>query len=219
MKRSNTPELMDDFSIQDERIEKALKELKVINCYLGGISTSRAGLKYICKDYNRVLSIADVGSGSSDVLSTPKLHFNRLKIISLDKNITCLRLTDNIDYLINSDAFQLPLKDNSVDIIHVSLFLHHFDEEQILKLIKEFKRICSRGIIINDLRRSYLAYLGIKVLTSLFSNSEFVKHDAPLSVKRGFKRSEIINIIRGANGSHAILKRKWAFRWLVVIKK
>ena len=44
LKRSYAPELMDDFSIQDERIDRALSELKITNKYLGGISTTKSGL-------------------------------------------------------------------------------------------------------------------------------------------------------------------------------
>jgi hypothetical protein len=45
MKRSYEPELMDDFSIRDERVDLALKELKIINKFLGGISTSKISTK------------------------------------------------------------------------------------------------------------------------------------------------------------------------------
>jgi hypothetical protein len=46
-----------------------------------------------------------------------------------------------------------------------------------------------------------------------------VKNDAPLSVKRGFLKSEMIEILSSVKYSSFILKWLWAFRWLVVIKK
>jgi hypothetical protein len=73
-------------------------------------------------------------------------------------------------------------------------FLHHFTEEEIVFLIKKFLRIGRKGIIINDLQRSYLAFIGIKILTILFSKSELVKNDAPLSVKRGFKKNDLVRL-------------------------
>jgi hypothetical protein len=72
------------------------------------------------------------------------------------------------------------------------------------------------GIIINDLHRSTLAYSGIKILTTLFSKSEFVKNDGSLSVKRGFKKKELIRILDELNFNYKI-SYKWAFRWLVII--
>lgn len=219
MKRSYEPEIMDDFSIRDERIDIALRELKIINKYLGGISTTKSALKYFIGSENEELKILDIGSGSSDNLIAAKNIFPNLQILSIDKNLRALSNTKNSLKKINSDAFHLPIKNESCDIVHAALFLHHFTEEQIQKLLKEFLRICKKGIIINDLQRSYFALLGIKILTFLFSKSEMVKNDAPISVKRSFIKSDITNLLKNAGVSNFIIKRKWAFRWMIVIKK
>lgn len=219
MKRSYEAELMDDFSIRDERIDAALEELKIINKYLGGISTTRSALKYLTVNKKEFLTVIDIGSGSSDNLIAAKDNFPNIKIFSIDKNLRTLTSVKNFIPKINSDAFYLPFKNNSCDLVHIALFMHHFNEEQIKKLLKEFLRISKKGIIINDLQRSYLALLGIKLLTLLFSKSEMVINDAPLSVKRGFTRSELEELISDAGISDFIIKRKWAFRWMLVIKK
>lgn len=219
MKRSYEPELMDDFSIRDERVNSALKELKVINRFLGGISTTKSALKYYLNSDNNKLTIIDIGSGSSDNLIAAKKSIPSLKIISVDKNIRSLKSISNTITKINSDAFLVPVKDKSCSIVHASLFLHHFTNEEILSLIKEFLRISRIGIVINDLRRSFPALIGIKILTTIFSKSELVKNDAPLSVRRGFKKRELIKLLAHSNISDYIIKRKWAFRWMVVIKK
>jgi ubiquinone/menaquinone biosynthesis C-methylase UbiE len=212
---------MDDFSIQDERIDKALNELKVINKYLGGISTTKSALKYFSEsesEYDK-LKIVDVGSGSSDNLLSAKSKYPNLQILSIDKNLRALSGSKNLIDRINSDAFELPFKNNSCDIIHTALFLHHFTEEELQLLLLEFLRTARKGIIINDLQRSYLALLGIKILTVLFSKSEMVKNDAPLSVKRGFTKQEILNILEDVGVKNFVIKKKWAFRWMIVIKK
>ena len=74
-------------------------------------------------------------------------------------------------------------------------------------------------MIINDLRRSVWALIGIKTLIYLFSKSTMVKNDAPLSVKRGFIKSELINLLEELKITNYKIKRKWAFRWLIVIPK
>jgi len=209
---------MDDFSILDERIDVALKELKVINKYLGGISTTRTALKYFSNAENQGLKILDIGSGSSDNLIAARRKYSKLQIISIDKNIRALSSSKNSLIKINSNAFHLPVKNKSCDIIHTALFIHHFTEEQIQILLKEFLRICKKGIIINDLQRSFLALWGIKILTFLFSKSEMVKNDAPLSVKRGFTKPELLKLFSSDSSSKIIIKKKWAFRWMVVIK-
>lgn len=219
MKRSYQAEIMDDFSIRDERIDIALKELKIINRFLGGISTTKTALKYFVNSVNEEIKVLDIGSGSSDNLIAAKNKLPQLKIISIDKNLRVLIGSNNSLGKINSDAFELPFKNNSCDIVHIALFLHHFTEDEIQKLLKEFLRISKRGIIINDLQRSYLALIGIKLLTILFSKSEMVKNDGPLSVKRGFTKSELINLLYDAGVNSFTIKWKWAFRWMVVIKK
>lgn len=219
MKRSYEAEIMDDFSIQDERIDAALKELRVINRYLGGNSTTKSALKYFINSRNKKVKIADVGSGASDILIEAKKNFSQIQILSVDKNFRVLNSSVNFIDKINADAFNLPFKDNSFDIIHMALFLHHFTEAQILKLLKEFFRIAEKGIIINDLQRSWLALGGIKILTILFSKSEMVKHDGPLSVRRGFKKWELISLLSDAGIKNFAIRKKWAFRLMIVIWK
>lgn len=219
MKRSYEPELMDDFSIHDERVDLALKELRIINRFLGGITTTKSALKYFLNSDNNELSIIDIGSGSSDNLIASKKSFPYLKIVSVDKNIRSLKSILKTSIKLNSDAFRVPVKDKSFDIVHASLFLHHFTTEETILLIKEFMRISRLGIVVNDLRRSFLALIGIKILTTVFSKSALVKNDAPLSVRRGFRKSELIKLLAYSNIDNYIIKRKWAFRWMLVIKK
>lgn len=219
MKRSYEPELMDDFSIQDERIDAALKELKIINRYLGGISTTKSALEYFVNSGNERLSVADIGSGSSDNLLAVKKNLSFLNIISIDKSFRSLKFFPNSTLKINSDAFRIPIKNEKCDVVHLSLFLHHFNEAEMKSLIRECLRISRKGVIINDLQRSYLALFGIKILTGLFSESELVKNDAPLSVRRGFKKNDLIRLFADCGISNYVIKRKWAFRWMVVIKK
>lgn len=210
---------MDDFSIQDERIDRALHELKIINKYLGGVSTTKSALKYFVDSENEDLKILDIGSGSSDNLIEAKSKYPNLKIFSIDKNLRALSNSKNNLKKINSDAFNLPVKNNVCDIVHAALFLHHFTFEELEKLLIEFLRISSKGIIINDLQRSYFAFLGIKVLTVIFSKSQMVKNDAPLSVKRGFRKKELLKLFEDVGITNFVIKKKWAFRWMVVIKK
>ena len=219
MKRSYEQELMDDFSIRDERIDEALKELKIINKYLGGASTTYSALKYFISSEKENITALDIGSGSSDNLISAKKKFNNLQIISLDINLRTLLYTEEAVKKINSDVFHLPIKDGSCDIVHTALFLHHFNEGQLTILLKEFLRVANIGVIINDLRRSILAFIGIKLLTIIFSKSEFVKNDAPLSVKKGFNKPEFIKLLSNAGISNYNIRRKWAFRWMIVIKK
>ena len=219
-RRSYSPEIMDDFTINDERIDSALKELKVINKFLGGNNVSQKGIRLLDPELNRI-NILDVGAGASDILLKLKSNTNHLDIFSLDINPRACFYTKANSPEIKiacGDVRYLPFK-NRVDIIHASLFFHHFHEDEIIKIISGLLNLCSRGIVINDLRRSVFAWLGIIILTSLFSKSDMVKNDGPLSVKRGFIKSDLTKILDAVSPGKYVIRRKWAFRWMVVIYK
>ena len=215
---------MDDFSIKDERVDKALKELKIINYLLGGNSTSKAGIKEVLKiiPENCGVKILDAGSGASDILLSLKRIINNPKIFSIDVNLRAcsfVRMNSPTFNIICGDVLEFPFKNESYDIAHASLFLHHFREEKIKDILQNLINSAKYAVVINDLRRSILAYWGIKILTMLFSRSDMVKNDAPLSVKRAFVKRDLLKIINALNVNRFEIKRKWAFRWLIILYK
>ena len=223
LKRTSKSELMDDFSIQDERIDSALSELRLINYFLGGNNGSKRGVTKLLADFpHKKLMLLDAGSGSSDILDDIKKKQRTIQVISLDKNKrVCSFIKKNNNFkpmVVCGDAFNLPFKEKSVDIIHSSLFLHHLEENQSNAILEHFSKIAKYGIVINDLRRSLRALIGIKFLTLLFSRSELVRNDAPLSVRKGFSKSELVKLMTKTAFSNYEIIRKWAFRWIVIIR-
>ncbi len=224
LQREYKPEIMDDFSIRDERINSALSELKIINKYLGGNKISEIGIKKLLKGRSgkNNIKILDAGTGGADNLIRIKNEKAGIEIFGIDLNKqTCKILKDSYPSIniVYGNMMLPPFAIESFDIVHFSLILHHFSETAIKKIIQDYMAVSKIGIVINDLHRSYTAYLGIKILTALFSKSNMVKNDAPLSVRRGFKKNEIIKIIEDAGTFKYIIKWHWAFRWMVVIFK
>ena len=223
LKRSYESEIMDDFSIQDQRLSEALAELRVINNLLGGNSVSLAGIKDILKNkvrQNGKIKVLDLGAGSSDTMISANLNLKLLKVFGLDINLGSCKFIKKYSpkfQPVCADALNVPFKENAFDVSHASLFFHHLTQEQIQNVIKSLLKISRFGLVINDLRRSVFAYIGIKILTTLFSSSVMVKNDAPLSVRRGFTKSDLLSILANLNIRKFKIKRKWAFRWLIII--
>ena len=218
LKRSYTKEIMDDFSIKDKRIDKALNELKVINKFLGGNNVSKTGINKLMYCYDENFRILDLGGGGSDNLYY--LKNSSAKIYDVDLNMRACEFVKKNKLVLNvicANALKLPLKYKQINITHVSLFFHHFTQKEIINILNSLKQISTNGIVINDLRRTVFALLGIKLLTFIFSKSDMVKNDAPLSVKRGFLKSELKNILNKCSFHKYEIHRKWAFRWLVII--
>ncbi len=218
--RDHSLEIMDDTSIRGERLDIALRELNVINKFLGGNAVTRAGLEELKPSLNDdYITILDAGSGGG--LSFPDIKFKApIKHYSLDKNPGACRFIKNNrgnGKSICGDVKALPFKNKSFSITHASLLLHHFDETDLVEILESFVSLSREGIIINDLRRSIRAFMGIKILTTLFSRSEMVKNDGPLSVKKGFTFQELTALMKKLKISRYTLRKKWAFRWLLVI--
>jgi 2-polyprenyl-3-methyl-5-hydroxy-6-metoxy-1,4-benzoquinol methylase len=102
------------------------------------------------------------------------------------------------------------------DIILCTLVAHHFSNKQLSELFKNLKNQATLGVVINDLERNPLAFYSIRFLTSVFSKSAMVKFDAPLSVLRGFKKTELQSILQKAEIDTYNLSWQWAFRWKLV---
>ncbi|MEM9895778.1 MAG: methyltransferase domain-containing protein [Bacteroidota bacterium] len=221
--RSQEDEIMDDLSISGEVVDQTLKELNTINRTLGGNAISLALFKKKVKNHDRV---ADLGCGGGDIMidmaKYGRLHSLDLSFTGIDANPNIIRYAESntapfpeISYL-SIDILGEEFKKLEFDIIHCCLFLHHFSTEQLVSLFSQFRGQASNCVIVNDLHRNIIAYWSIKWLTALFSRSSMVKNDAALSVARGFKKSELIDILEKAGITDYKLKWKWAFRWQLV---
>ncbi|MDX2172005.1 MAG: methyltransferase domain-containing protein [Bacteroidota bacterium] len=221
--RSYKKELLDGDSIPDKDLYQNLKELNTINNLLGGYRISFNALKKVLAK-TKPLVLVDIGCGGGDTLKqiqcwNIKQNY-QLDLIGIDLKQTCIDYStqnNNTEIKFVCDDYKAILNYiPKVDIIHACLFCHHLTEREIVDLIK-FCKSHQITLIINDLERNPIAYYAIKVLTQLFSKSYLVKNDAPLSVLRGFKKSEWKGMIQQAEVKNYSINYKWAFRHEVIV--
>lgn len=227
-KRSEAIEIMDDLNASGPIIGQTLRELEFINKWLGGNAITLNGLEKILSSCSKpAVTVADLGCGGGDLLMLISRELKKKKmtgnLVGIDANPNIIAYAQNhtasdpaITYRalnIFSDEFR-QLK---FDIVFATLFFHHFTREQLIDLFAHLKQVTACGIVVNDLHRHPLAYHSIRLLTSMFSKSEMVKNDAPVSVHRGFSRKELKEILQAAGISRYSLTWKWAFRWQLVI--
>ncbi len=227
--RSYEQELMDDLESGGEVITQTLKELDVVNRLLGGNSISIQGLKTLLHNPSkRVYTIVDLGCGGGDILilmaKWAKKNNIALQLIGIDANPNivayakerCKAYPEITFQSVNifSDVF----KQQQFDIVHASLFTHHFTNEQLVELFSTIRQQTKIGFIINDLHRHWLAYYAIKILTRFLSKSVMVRHDAAVSVARSFKKKEWLPIFAQSGITDFSIVWKWAFRWKIVGK-
>jgi hypothetical protein len=77
----------------------------------------------------------------------------------------------------------------------------------------------NKGIIITDLHRHRLLYYGVIFITRVLTRNKMVRFDGPLSVRRGFKKRELLTLLKNAQINNFNLTWKWPFRWELVIYK
>jgi 2-polyprenyl-3-methyl-5-hydroxy-6-metoxy-1,4-benzoquinol methylase len=226
--RSTQKELLDAEFIPMDDLYQNLKELAFINTYLGGFAITVAGVAALVKDKNKNYHIVDIGCGGGDNMIAvarwaKKNQFN-IRFTGIDMKADAIAYArkncsafPEINF-IESD-YQLSQFNTPVDVIISSLFCHHLTTAQFETCINWMKQHAALGFVINDLERNKIAYYSIKWLTAIFSKSYLVKHDAAVSVSRGFKKNEIVNQLRASEINNYSLSWKWAFRYLVVVKK
>jgi ubiquinone/menaquinone biosynthesis C-methylase UbiE len=225
------PERMDDAAVSVEEMESALRDVDRVNRYLGGWSGSARLLSRVAGSARR-LSLLDVGAGSGGTARFLSRWARRrglsLSITLADLHPAVCRIAQaNTSAggggdgeagagirVVRSDARQLPFRDRSFDVAHASLVLHHFGREDIARILAEMLRVSRRAVLINDLERRPFALHAIHALVSAFSHSPIVKHDAPLSVRRGFLRREM-EAWRKCSGFETLeIRRSFPYRLL-----
>ena len=225
--RSEAPELMDDYSIGGPELEEALAQLRVINTWLGAAWPTLEGVTRLWREAGAPseLTILDVGAGTGDgnrlLLRWATRHQVQLRLILLDMHPdTCVAAAEYYQdeprvQVQQGDLFHIPLQ--SIDIVTASLVAHHFSADQLPAVVQAMAQAARLGVVINDLHRHFFAWGSIWLLTRLLSRNRMIRHDAPLSVRRGFRPADFEQL-RTTPGLEQ-LRYQWRpmFRYLVVV--
>nr|WP_314835701.1 methyltransferase domain-containing protein [uncultured Flavobacterium sp.] len=229
--RTDKPEIMDDFSMEGDVLRDALDKIAKINQLLGGNQLTLRGIQDLMTTITtpKELTIIDVGCGNGDMLRTiadfglkNDLEF---KLIGIDANAFTInharklsKYYPNITYLCK-DVFDEPFSKLKYDIVLCTLTLHHFKEDEIMKLMTLFYANSTIGIVINDLHRSAVAYRLFQALCWVFRLNEMSREDGLTSILRGFKKEELIRFSENLHFSNYKIQWKWAFRYQWIIRK
>jgi hypothetical protein len=195
------PELLEHAPPEEAR--RNLRELVKINRFLGGHRILIDRLADVISP-GEEFTFLDVGAASGDMTLAAEPRFPGLRAINLDR--IPLHLEKSVGDRVVADAFQLPFSERSVDIVHCSLFLHHFSDPDVERLLAGFWAVTKRALIVQDLERHPLSYYFIPATRWLFRWSELVRHDGPISVEAAFTSRELERLACRA-GIHGVQVR------------
>ncbi len=211
MRRSvDVDELLDGPLDDGRAVVGNLRDLARANRWLGGIRLSALGLAALAPA-DMPLTVVDVGTGGADIplalIARARRARRRVSVTAVDNRPEILeaavlaepRLTTTADLALRvADGRFLPFGDRSFDIAHSSLVLHHLEPPVAVEFLREMARVARRGVVVNDLVRGRLSWLGAWLLSHLATTNRFTRHDAALSVRRAYSVAELTSLLAAA---------------------
>lgn len=227
--RTETPEIMDDFTLEGEVLREALDKIAKINQFLGGNSLTLNGVKELILTVpkSKVITIVDIGCGNGDMLRVlsnyGKENNYSFNLIGIDANAFTVNHAKKLSESYSNitfkceDIFEYDFSQSKCDIILCTLTLHHFKNEEIESLLTTFYDNSKLGIVINDLQRSILAYRLFQIICFLFQLNSMSREDGLTSILRGFKKEELETFSKKLGFKKYKIQWKWAFRYQWII--
>ncbi len=202
------PEILD--SLPEEQACGSLADLVRINRRWGGHSTLRHLLADVAPADGR-FSLLDVGAASGDMAGCVRRWYPKARVTLLDYLQSHLRAGQGDR--VAADAFHLPFQPASFDFVFCSLFLHHYNDEQVAELLRGFGAAARRAVLVIDLERHPLPYYFMAWSRPVLGWDPVTVHDGTISVEAAFKRRELEELGRRA-GLRNVRARVWrpAFR-------
>lgn len=236
--KRTSPEFLDlsPEAYRPAELEGSLADIRVVNRYLGD---RRALLKHLsaklaacgCADLSGssgtapAFTVLDIATGSADI---PVAIADWARKAGLAAAITGVDINDQTIEIARkqtarypeitlqvADGLRLPFPDKSFDFVLCSKTAHHLDDADAVRLIREILRVARRGYLVMDLRRSWIAYGLIYLLTRVFTRNRLTRNDGPLSVLKSFTPNELAALAAGAGASAFTITRE-PF-WLLVL--
>lgn len=224
--RQLEPEVMDDPAIATERLHGALTGLTRINLVSDSARIVWQPLLRLARESKlKRLRVLDIATGAGDLPITLWRRAERaglkLEIQGLDVNPRSVEFAREragragapIQFECgNALTDELP---TDCDVIMCSLFLHHLERSDAVKLLRCMAQATRRLIMVSDLRRCgyglALAYVASRVLT----RCDVVHIDAVKSVRAAFTQKELAHMAAEVGLEQAKIARRWPARMLL----
>jgi len=224
-KRSDRDEWMEDPAVPDERVVETVDAVEYIGRMTGGWRASVAGLDELTEPGTRSLSILDVGTGNG-AIARAFLDWGRrreiaVEVVGIDLLPAAIRRArertgdlPGVEFSC-TDLFELD-STGRFDLVHASLVLHHFPGPRAVRALGKMAQLSRNGVVVNDLHRHPVHWVCSKMLVPALTDNELAIHDGPVSVLRGFRRGELIEIAAHSGLTRSTVEWRFPFRWLLL---
>jgi hypothetical protein len=214
VKRVSIPELLDGDAGTESEVQTALADLKRINRWFGGTSTTLAMLEQVIGRTNgHKLSMLEVGSGTADVTSAAaecaRKRDVHLRAVCFDRSLSHLKKGATA---VVGDGLHLPFANESFDLVSCGLFAHHLDPFEVVRFAQEGLRVARVALLINDLVRSPI-HLAMAWVGRPLWRSRLTRHDSVVSVRRSYTPAELRSLLQQAQPAKVEIAQYYFFRF------
>ncbi|MDQ2843092.1 MAG: methyltransferase domain-containing protein [Acidobacteriota bacterium] len=214
-KRLIEPEVLDHVSPEEARPN--LADLVRINEKFGGHSVLRKTLQRVAET-SESFTLLDIGAGSGDSARVIQGMYPASSVTSLDYNSTNFEKAPYPKVM--ADAFALPFSHCSFDYVLCTLFLHHFEDQEVMQLLRGFYAVARRAVLVCDLERNIIPYLFLPASKSVFRWNTITVEDGMRSVRAAFRVKELAEVAATAGLANVEVEAyRPAFRLSLVAKK
>jgi Methyltransferase domain len=220
MKRVPTAELLDTDTGTPAEVAASLGDLGRINRWFGGVSTTQDMISRVARETDQSsLSLLEVAAGSGLVPETARRNLGhsgmQLQVTLLDRAPSHL---SNGTRAVAGNAFALPFRDESFDLLSCNLFAHHLSPDEFVQFVDEGLRVSRVAVLINDLVRHPLHMALVYAGMPLYQ-SRLTRHDAPASVRQAYTPEEARTLLAQTHAARVEIHRRYLFRMGVIAWK
>lgn len=201
------PELMDRPQPVTAELVSDLRNLRQLNRHFG----SYALIEYFLRQWilpGTELRVLDLATGSGDIPRFVVDHARKVgatvSIDAIDQQSSTLEIArglsaayPEIDFR-ESDVLSFGEGGQPYDLVLCSLALHHFEDDEAVRLLRRCRELSNRFVLVSDLRRGLLATIGVYLLTALVFREPMTRTDARLSAERAFSFREFRSLAERA---------------------
>jgi SAM-dependent methyltransferase len=213
-RRAYLSEWMDDPATYEE-FRGCLHDLAQLNQVTFAYRPTLRFIATLATSHVGPLHIVDVGCGGGDLLRKVEDWARKdgrpVVLTGIDLNPFAAQAAREVTpkgsaiRWVTGDAFSYE-PDLPIDCVVSSLFTHHLSDLEITRFLLWMERISVRGWFINDLYRAPFPFYGVRLLAAVARWHQFVRHDAPISIRRGFKVSDWMRYLASAGLQQQVVR-------------
>lgn len=241
---SRQAELMDDPSLATADHLHALSALARINAFSGTAPQLAAAIRRLTAPalpLDRPLEIVDVACGGGDVTLALARRLARqqrrqgragsqvaITLTGIDLSPRAIdRARDLAAQARGADCAPVAFAVRDVvadgcpacDVAATSLFLHHLDDADAIRVLQSLAAAARIGVVVSDLLRSRAGLVLAMLGTTVLSSSRVARVDGPLSVRAARTLPEYRNLFDHAGLHGAVIRRTWPERAVITWRR